>query len=217
MKKLLICLIALASFVFPICFNSIVYAEIPATVRIVYSNANVYKVANSSIEDNKIATYSYNTILNTIGDSVVVGEDAFNYYKVEITNISNYTYGFVLVSQVLDATIQSPQKRLDANATLSSDAFVYNFVENRYEISEVKLIKGTDVKILSGYDKSKEYTQIQYQQQDGEIITAFIKTSTLKTSGISRTLIGAIIIIITVISLTLIIFGVGNKHKKRKV
>ncbi len=191
-------------------------ADAPTQVRVIYSNANVYSLTNISDENNKvIATYKYNQKFNTIGD-VITGEDGYEYYKVEIS-VNEYTFGYVFKSQVADASISSPQIKINYNATVTSDCKIYNLNGNNYEETGEKLTNGTKVRILSGYNKSQEYTQIQYLNADGEIVVSYIKTTALKTSGISRTLIGTILIIITTASLVLIIFGVkGKKGKGRK-
>lgn len=206
--------ICLMSFGF-IVNKNFAFAETPLQVRIIYSNANVYSLTNINDDTNKvIATYKYNQKFNTISD-VITGEDGYKYYKVEI-NVNEYTFGYVFKSQVADVNIKSPQKRLDSNAKITTDCKVYNLNGNNYEETTETLKVGTQVKILSGYKKTEEFTQIQYQNQDGEIVTAYIKTTALKTSGISRTLIGTIIILITTASLVLIIFGVKGKGKKRR-
>lgn len=214
--KLLFGFVFVLSFLLPFAGGNFAFAEIPSSVRVVYSNANVYKVDGARDESNVIATYPYGTVLVTIGTSKMVGSDGLDYYKVELTDVDGFEFGYVLVSQVLDVSVVSPQKKLDTNATLSKQAEVYNLRGNDYQKSDIILEKDTKVKILSGYSKDNEFTQIQYQQEDGQIMTAYVKTLTLQTSGISRTLIGTIIIVATAISLTLIIFGVGGKRKKKK-
>ncbi|MDY2696433.1 MAG: hypothetical protein SOV27_04655 [Eubacteriales bacterium] len=190
-------------------------ADAPIQVRVIYSNANVYSLTNIADENNKvIATYKYNQKFNTIGD-VITGEDGYEYYKVEIS-VNEYTFGYVFKSQVADASISSPQIKINYNATVISDCEIYNLNGNNYEETGEKLTNGTKVRILSGYNKLQEYTQIQYLNADGEIVVSYIKTTALKTSGISRTLIGTILIIITTASLVLIIFGVKGKGKKRR-
>ena len=129
-------------------------------------------------------------------------------------NIEPFTEGYVLKSQVTSVDNTSPKKKLDANAKITEQTNIYVLNGNTFEKTEEILTSGTNVKILSGYNRDSEFTQIQYESEDG-IITAYVKTQSLQTSKISRTLIGAIIIIITTISLVLIIFGIG-KRKKRK-
>ena len=216
MKNICLMCFALICTLFSFCLSfggNTLKADAPTQVRVIYSNANVYSLTNISDENNKvIATYKYNQKFNTIGD-VIIGEDGYEYYKVEIS-VNEYTFGYVFKSQVADVNIKSPQKRLDSNAKITTDCKVYNLNGNNYEETTETLKVGTQVKILSGYKKTEEFTQIQYQNQDGEIVTAYIKTTALKTSGISRTLIGTILIIITTASLVLIIFGVNGKNGK---
>lgn len=195
--------------------NNYAFAETPLQVRVIYSNTNVYSKTNINDKANVIiANYKYNHKFNTIGD-IITGEDGYEYYKVEIS-VNEYNFGYVFKSQVADVNIKSPQKRLDSNAKITTACKIYNLNGNNYEETTETLKVGTQVKILSGYKKTEEFTQIQYQNQDGEIVTAYIKTTALKTSGISRTLIGTILILITTASLVLIIFGVKGKNKKRR-
>lgn len=216
MKKILILLLAL-SFCIPLLNMQVARAEIPNTIRAIYSNINVYSLPNINDEENIIiATYNYNYKFNTLGEDSILGEDGFEYYKVEI-NVTPYAFGYVFKSQTCDDKISSPQKKLDSNAVTISECDIYILNGNNYEKTLEKLNANEQIKIISGYNKVNEFTQIQYKSNDGEIVTAYIKTSAIKTSGISRTLIGTIIIIITTISLLLIIFGIkGKKTKKNK-
>lgn len=218
--SIILCVVMLLmalSFATPFRVNNVVKAEIPSSVRVIYSSINAYSVANVNSPDVQIvATFKYNQKLTTIGDQLVQGEDGLDYYMIALADVAGFDSAYVLKSQVVDANANSPQKKLDANATIAKQGNVYVLNENTYEQTEEILKEGTKVKILSGYDREKEYTQIQYQLEDGDIVTAYIKTECLKTSGISRTLIGAILIIITTISLVFIIFGVGGKRKKKR-
>ncbi len=214
MKKILMFIFALLAFTFPLGSNA--FADEPLTVRVVYSNANIYKEADSSTRENIIDTVTYNTrlsVLEVVDKTQSV--DGFEYFKVEYTK-DEYTFGYVLKSQVVDASINSPQKRLDTNAKIVNECYVYNLNGSNYEQTEDKLEVGTKIKILSGYNKENEYTQIQYQTAEGDIVTAYIKTSALKTTALSKSLISAILLIITSVSLVLLIFGVSGKKKKRK-
>ena len=214
MKKIFLFVLAIISCTLFIGNKNYTLAEIPTVVRVIYTNANVYSKPNVNDENTQIiVTYKYNQKLTTIGDSSIVGEDGYNYYKVSL-NIEPFTEGYVLKSQVTNVDNTSPKKKLDANAKITEQTNIYVLNGNTFEKTEQILTSGTNVKILSGYNRDFEFTQIQYEAEDG-IITAYVKTQSLQTSKISRTLIGAIIIIITTISLVLIIFGIG-KRKKRK-
>lgn len=214
MKKIFLFVLAIISCTLFIGDKNYTLAEIPTVVRVIYTNANVYSKPNVNDENTQIiVTYKYNQKLTTIGDSSIVGEDGYNYYKVSL-NIEPFTEGYVLKSQVTNVDNTSPKKKLDANAKITEQTNIYVLNGNTFEKTEEILTSGTNVKILSGYNRDSEFTQIQYESEDG-IITAYVKTQSLQTSKISRTLIGAIIIIITTISIVLIIFGIG-KRKKRK-
>ena len=125
--------------------------------------------------------------------------------------------GYVLCSQVLLSTISSPKRELDYNATLKQRARLFGYEELKFVDLEMDLEVGQQIKILGGYNSSNEFTRIQYLDSSGDIFTAYVKTIDIQTSGISKTTIGAIIIIITTISLVLIVFGVKGKRKKRKI
>lgn len=91
-----------------------------------------------------------------------------------------------------------------------------NTCEQYVETQKVLKI-GTKVKVLDGLDYSKEYSRIQYSDQNGQIIYGYIKTQAIEKSGISRTTIGAIVIVVTTISLTLLVFGIKGKKKKKSI
>ncbi len=206
------------SFCFPFVTQKSAYAEIPACVRVVWSTINVYSDTNNNSETQIVAKFKYNQYLQTIGDECLLGADGLEYYKVDLTaGEHEQDYGFVLKSQVVDKNYKSLQKKLDTNAVVTQECEVFVLEKNDYVFTGEKLQSGASVKILSGYNKSNTYTLVQYQNQENEIVTAYVKTSVLKTSGISRTLIGAIIIVATTVSLILIIFGVKGKKKKVKI
>lgn len=211
MKKIL--LLALFSFCLPFMLGSSISAEIPNYVRVVYPQISVYSQTDINAEDTQIiAIYKYNQILKTIGEEAVFGADGYEYYQVEIS-VSGYTSGYVFKSQVVDQNSVSPAKKLKTNAQIATKCNIYLLNGNNYEQTSDVLEKGTAVKIISGYDKSKEFTQIQYENQNGDVVTAYVKTVNLKTSGVSRTLIGTIIIVVTTVSLVLLIFGIKGKKR----
>lgn len=211
MKKILLLLSMFISF----CFvpNFITLAETPLQVRVIYSYINVYST-NDISSSQTIASFNYDHVFNVVSQST--GSDGFEYYLVELENVQDYTEGYVFKSQVLDASITSPQKQLDANASIASACDTYLLSGSNYIKSSTTLPAGTQIKILSGYNTNNEYTQIQYANENNKIITAYIKTSAIHVGGVSSTLIGAVIIIITTVSLVLIIFGIGKKKKIKK-
>lgn len=210
MKKLLLVCLAFMLLLAPNIKN--VYAD-SFQVRVIYSNINVYS-SDDIYSSEKIATLKYNDVVTVVQSTT--GADGYEYYLIELDGISNYTQGYVFKSQVLDVTLASPTKKLDSNASIASECETYALDGKNYVLANKKLPAGTKIKILSGYNSSNEYTQIQYADENEKIVTAYVKTSAISVSGISTTLIGAIIIIVTSVSLVLIIFGIGKKNKVKK-
>ena len=210
MKKLLLVCLA-----FLVCFApniKTIYAD-TFQVRVIYSTINVYSSDDINSSE-KISTLKYNDVVTVIQSTI--GADGYEYYLIELQNVPNYTQGYVFKSQVLDAELTSPTKKLDSNASIASECDVYTLDGKNYVKTTTKLTSGTKIKILSGYSTNNEYTQIQYADENEQIVTAYIKTSAIAVSGISTPLIGAVIIIVTTVSLVLIIFGIGKKKSKKR-
>ena len=214
MKKFILILLILAFGSFLALPKNYCRAEIPAQVRVAWSKIKVFADTNNNEDTVIICTLNYNDHLQTIGTEEILGSSGLKYYKVEITDNELYSFGYVLISQVIDSDVKSPNKKLYPNAEIVKDTYVFVLEQNNYVKTETQLPQGTKIKILSGYSKAKKYTQIQYETEDNEIVTAYIQTDSIKTSQIPKTLIGVIIIIATTISLVLIIFGITLKKKK---
>lgn len=188
--------------------------------KVIYTTAYIYADINISADfngDNEnldiLYELQYGDIVTLKNKNIILGDDGFNYYNIIFNNIE----GFVLCSQILSQNYSSPKKELDYNATLKEDSVIYDLKDEEYILTEKNLNEGQKIKILDGYDKSKEYTRIQYQDENGQIITCYVKTIDIKTSLISRSFIGATIIIVTTISLVLVVFGIKGKRKKHKI
>lgn len=194
--------------------SKVTFAESENYVKVLYSTINVYSQANINTSS-VICTKTYGTKLKLIDVENVQGEDGYLYYNIEINDITEVNSGYVLCSQVLDINISSPSKDLDYNGSLNKESIVYLKEENTYISTGNKLEENKKIKIIDGYDANTEYTRIQYKDQNGEILTAYVKTVDIKTSAISRETIGAIIIIVTTVSLVLVLFGIKGKRKKQ--
>lgn len=210
MKKFIILCLALLLCLCPKSINT--YAQEVLQVRVIYSTINVYSTDNIDTST-IITTLKYNDLLTVVQSTQ--GVDGFEYYLVQLINIPDHTQGYVLKSQVLDSKLTSPEKKLDSNATIDSECEIYILNGKNYVSTQTKLSAGTKIKILSGYNTNNEFTQIQFTDKNEHIVTAYIKTSAIKVSGISTTLIGAITIIVTTVSLIFIIFGIGKKKKTK--
>lgn len=194
--------------------NNMAFAENENYVKVIYSTINIY--SNPDIDTSTIlCAKTYGEKLKLISTEKVQGEDGFLYFNIELTDVAEADKGYVFCSQVLDVNLSSPIKDLDHNGSVNKEATVYVKEENSFVSTSVKLAPNQKIKILDGYDSNTQFTRIQYKDTNGEIITAYVKTADIKTSGISRGTIGAIIIIITTVSLVLVLFGIKGKRKKQ--
>lgn len=218
MKKILCVLLLICVIGMPLSKNA--FAENKAYVKALFSSVNVFMDKNINADFNQdgenldiILTIKYGDKLELLTQDVQTGEDGFNYYQVKINeNLS----GYVLYSNVLLSSISSPKKDLDFNATTNKKTIVYIYENGRLqEDPNTTLLAGEKIKILEM--GTNGYSRIQYKDLDGDILTVYVKTADIQTSGISRGLIGAIIIIVTTISLVLVVFGIkGNRKRKQK-
>ena len=195
------------------------FAEGEVYVKALFSTVNVFKDKNIEVDadgDNEnldvVLTIKYGEKLLLASQSVEQGDDGLNYYKVKL---SENLEGYVLYSNVLLSSISSPKKDLDHNATTNKKTTIYIYDGGRLQEQTTTLPSGEKIKILEL--GSEGYSRIQYKDSDGDILTVYVKTADIKTSGISRTTIGAIIIIVTTISLVLVVFGIkGNRKRKQR-
>lgn len=212
MKKIIYILLIICLCTFS---NKIVFAEGQDYVKVLYSTVVVFSEPNIATAS-EVTEVIYGTKFLLKDKNQIDGDDGLKYYLVELSNVENYTEGYILCSQVISIEYASPKRELSTNATLVNDANVYTHVNSQYKDTGVVLNAGEKIKLLDGYIKELEYTRIQYKDLDGDIFTAYVKTENIKVSGISRTTIGAIIIIVSTISLTLVLFGIKGKRKKVK-
>lgn len=212
MKKIIYILLIICLCTFS---NKIVFAEGQDYVKVLYSTVVVFSEPNIATAS-EVAEVIYGTKFLLKDKNQIDGDDGLKYYLVELSNVENYTEGYILCSQVISIEYASPKRELSTNATLVNDANVYTHVNSQYKDTGVVLNAGEKIKLLDGHIKELEYTRIQYKDLDGDIFTAYVKTENIKVSGISRTTIGAIIIIVSTISLTLVLFGIKGKRKKVK-
>lgn len=183
-------------------------------VKVIYSLANVYADADINVDYNDdeisdvIYQAAYGEELKLQSLDAITGDDGLKYYSVELTD----GVGYVLCSNVLNVKFSSPQKDLDANARLAKDAELYLLENAEYRQTGKLLSANEQIKLL---EQGPNFTKIQYKDADGSILTVYVKTENIKQEGISRGTIGAIIIVVTTISIVLVVFGIKGKNKKK--
>lgn len=220
MKKCVIVLLFCLCF-FPVICNK-TYAENNIYVKVLYSEINVYLDTNFTDDYNKdgenldiVYTFLYGSIIKVVEENQIIGQDGYKYYKVEYESNGQKKMGYVLCSQVLNINYSSPAKELDYNAMVNKEAKLFTLKNEQYIENGISLKINQKIKIINGYNSTKKYTQIQYKAESGDILTAFVLTSDIKVGGISKGTIGAIIIVVSIISLSLIVFGVKGKKKRK--
>lgn len=170
-------------------------AKIEQTISINSSTQKFYfyKIDISKYDDRYNTQYSKNALGETINQ-----------------------FGYILESCTMPNDKSSLKLYLDTNTTIKSekDAEIYEYdsLQNEYNLIGT-LQKGHKIKLINGYDTSLEYTKIQYQDEELNIITCYIKTDMIVSSAISTATICAIILCISLVSIILIVLGV--KKKKR--
>lgn len=208
MKKFII-LVMLVCLTF-ICGKNVAFADGDKYVKAIYSTVCIFDGTDINTS-NLIAEVQYGTKLKLVQENSVLGQDGFNYYNIYWLDGN----GFVLCSQVLSTEWSSPQKELDSNASLKKDTYIYVQKNGEYEKTEIFIKQTQKIRIIDGYDSAKVYTKIQYKDIDGDLTYGYILTEDIQVSPISRIAIGAVIIVVTTISLVLVLFGIKGKKKKK--
>ncbi len=211
MKKFIVLIVIIIFCLFQT--PNIAFAEETNKVKIIYSNANIYALPDSNSE--VIEEYSYGKTLILFSTNIIVGTDKLNYYNVVLDETTS-NVGYILCSHVILKVNDSPNKILETNGTINKDSEIYVLNQSDIIGTEKVIPSGTKIKVISEYNKSKEFTLIQYTEQDGSIASVYIKTSDIDVGGVPTGTISAIIIIIATVSLILILFGIKGKKKKRK-
>lgn len=221
MKRLclILCLVVIASFA--ISFNQTqIYADTLNQVQVI-SDCNIYlsNKLDYAEEEGIILELSFGEILEITG-SAVVGEDCdFTFYPVEITKDGNLYEGYVITNFVMSIENVALERTLDPNAKTINEAQIY-FAENENSKlvingEETILSQYEEVKIVDGYDKTKEFHKIMFEE-DGVIYTGYIKTSDLLVEGFNATVISVVFIFVLVGSIVLSIYLTTRKKRKKQ-
>lgn len=220
MKKIFIVLVLLCLTFNVNAFS--VFADEESKVKVIYSTINIFADCNVNVDFNSdgesldiICTATYGETLTLLNLEQINGQDGYKYFYVNKVSGKNNLSGYVLCSNVILGNVSSPIKQLDVNAKTNNEAKVYTFNGSEYIETDGIIPKGQGIKILQGYNRGSEYTYIQYKLENQEIVCAYIKTADILVSGISKTTIGAIVIIITTISLVLLVFGLKGRRKRK--
>lgn len=167
----------------------------------------------------------YGTKLNLVLSQIIYFTNTNNqnlgFYAVQKEGDSSFV-GYVLASCVTNANVSSLQKTLDPNAKiLNNNVSVYTSEnaadENKLTINgqAVVLNQYQEIKILDGYNKKKELTKIMFEN-NGEILTAYVKTKDILVKGFNATIILVVFIFIVVASIIWSIYSTTRKKRKKE-
>ena len=185
---------------------SIIAVLFPMQGEVLFNRVDVYDAPNSSA--NVIGNYTHGDIVE------VLGQDATgNFY--EITHDGGT--GWVLANYVwqIDDSLGKITNFPDFNASVKYDTFAYNLDSGNYEITTIAISKDSRVKILSGYDNKKDYTEVQVVTE-GNLRVYYLLTEAIAPDGVNPMVIVAISLVATAIGIVFIVMGVRFTKKRRK-
>ena len=188
--------------------------------RVCTDVCSIFIEPNSSLDEtNILETKVYGDIIDIDPTEILdltAGSNLKYYAVLEGTNI----VGYVLSTTVVKAGNSELKVNFQSNARLNSISDVYELFGNSYNLMEyknstLKLEKNTEIKILNGYDKHTEYTQISFEY-DNQILTGYVRTENIKISGFNYYFLIAIFLLVIIFS-TVIPIVVKNWKKKKKL
>lgn len=217
MKKTFLIIVILIFSFFPLYNLSGISADEERNVKVV-TECNLYEEAKLNYSDDNgiLLKLEFGETLKVRGE-IIEGEDNdFYFYPVEITKNEQTYEGYVISNFVADETNIALERTLDPNAKTLNQAQIYSAPSenNKFVLAgkEVVLEKYEGIKILDGYDKSKEFHQIMFEI-DGTVYTGYIKTSDLLIEGFNATIILVVFIFVLV---ALIAFSIWKTTQKKR-
>ena len=206
-KKILVVLIFATMLTLP--NVSVAFASEDEYVKVIFSYAYVF--SDTSVNSDVLQSVSYGTKLKLLSNQIQKQQNGLDFYLVEISTEQN-TQGYVLCSHVLNVKDSSLRVKLETNATTNKETVVCISSTNGIEPTENKLANGQAIRVLK---KGETHTQIQYLDKDGDIVTAYLLNEDIKMNGVSGSIVSAILIIISTVTLVIVLFGVRKKKAKK--
>lgn len=186
----------------------------------VTTECNLYKEAklNYTEEEGIVLKLSFGEILSIVGEPIKDENSSFYFYFASITKNESEYQGYVITNFITSTTNSGLGKRLDPNAKTLNQSNIYNSKDENNKLilngKEVVLEQYQGIKILDGYDKSKNYHQIMFEIE-GNIYTGYIKTSDLLMEGYNATIILVIFIFVLVTGIAISVFFTTRKKRKK--
>lgn len=221
MKKLIICLLILLS-LFPLSGIKQVFGDSENQFKVI-TECNLYKEAKITYEEENgiLLELSFGDVVNITGEPVKEEISGFYFYSASITRNEIEYQGYVITNFVTNIENIGLERNLDPNAKTLNKANIYTEKDENSKFilngDEVVLEKYQGIKILDGYEKSKNFHQVMFEIE-GNIYTGYIKTSDLLVEGYNATIIVVVFIFVLVGGIAIsIFFTTRKKRKKQKV
>lgn len=222
LKKIFLLAFITLSFLLVPTAKQIVFAnEVPEQVRVIYSFTYIYSADELVLETTeKEQREEYVLEIASLHQVYLVVEQTEKMYKIEFEKQNETLAGYIYKSVVIDNKTKSPTKYLQTNATITKDAEVFKKEENTFvKVENILLEKNTKARLLEKLTSANEYTLISFTSNN-TIEYAYVKTNHIKADGMSRSVLVAITLILTSISVgsvLLTIFKRNNKKKKQSL
>lgn len=123
------------------------------------------------------------------------------------------TYEGFVYSELAGPVSDSQEVLLSCNATIINSTQVLS-ISSLEPVCQLE--KGTRVFLYEGYDDSKDYLAIRFEN-DGQILTGQVRIEDVQPDGVNAALIVAITAIVAIVSIIIILLGITKKKRHKKL
>lgn len=221
-KSLFLICLMLASFL-PSFFAFSTFASEPQFL-VIENQINLYQSATSQSE--VVAVLPYQAVLSLVNPASPTNYDAsslpkneaFEFYHVFYMQGETLLNGWVLQAFVMPVENESIRIKVVPNATIHGsihDSIPLFLKENlNYTMHEtLKLQGGSRVKIIGGYQAKSEYTEIEFEHENKNIVM-YVKTNRIRPDGVSALTITALSVLLACVTIATYSFVYSYRKKK---
>lgn len=186
MKKILLVLFLICTIVFSTLptFVSSVCAESFGQVKVITNYADVFD--STATESTSIFVAKHKDVFELAQSEEVVGENGQKFYKI---NLEGFENAFIKSHQVLLVGEKNITNLVNPNAYFkkkvkNADLFIITGGQHT-KFCNINTNSSIPIRIIDGYDRHKQYTQIQILIDD-EIVNVFVETNLIRPYGIPQ-------------------------------
>lgn len=184
MKKIALLIIFICSIIFSTTLftNSSVCAESFGQVKVITNYADVFDSTDAGASSIFVA--SHKDVFELAQSEEIVAESGQGYYKIILEGFENAyikSHQVLVVGEKNVSNLVSPNAYFKKKVT-NVDLFVISGGQYT-KFCNINTNSSIPIRITDGYDRHKEFTQIQILIDD-EIVNVFVKTSNIRPYGI---------------------------------